>query len=129
MIAAGAAQAASPVYCPIRIDRTETAFAAAVVRADRLRESAAAGRGDHCDIQDVTGPVVRVLKGPLREGQTLSFTLSQGACGSAHGVDNAFVAQGDHLVVLLKQAVDGRLYQIQAETPADYAANERACGR
>jgi hypothetical protein len=131
MMIGGAAQAAPPVYCPIRIARADSAFAVAVVQADTLWDSAAAGRGDHCDEQQVTGPVVRVLKGPLTPGQTVRFSLTQGACGtnSSHWVHNDFVSPGDRLTVVLRRDADGQLYQVQAEAPADYAANEKACGR
>ncbi len=122
------AQAAlSEPYCPIRQSRAAQAWTTVRVSADRAVESGADGLGDHCDTQVVEGRVLQVLHGPMQTGQAVRFVLSQGACGSNHAVNDEFVQPGAELVVLLRRASDGSLYQVQAETPAAYAANEKAC--
>jgi hypothetical protein len=120
--------AADPA-CAIRAARSGAAWAIVVARADTVAENAFAGRGDHCDVQDVEGRALKVLKGPLREGQALRFALSQGACGAPDSVNDDFVEAGTQLAVVLQRTPDGEVYQTQAESPAVYAAKEQACGR
>ncbi len=115
--------------CAYRRQATDQAWAAVIASADKTSETAAASRGDHCDEQIVEGRVLEVVKGPLAAGQPLRFSLSQGACGDPRSVNDDFVQPGARLVLLLARDIAGGVYQVRAETPQAYAANEAACRR
>jgi hypothetical protein len=120
---------AADSFCPVRNARSDAAWAIAMVRADQTSQNAFAGRGDHCDVEDVEGRALRVFKGPVDPGQSVRFALSQGACGTPDSVNDDFVEAGAQLVVELQRTPDGEVYQTRAESPAVYEAKERACGR
>jgi hypothetical protein len=122
-----AANAQSDPFCAVRTARSDKAWAAALVRVDKTSDNAFGGRGDHCDEQVVEGRVARTFKGPLREGQPIRFSLSQGACGVPDSVNDAFVEPGAELVVLFQRDAAGGLYQIRTEGLAEQAARDRAC--
>lgn len=127
VLTAQAAQA-QDVFCPVREARSGSAWAIVVVRAEKTVEDSSAGRGDHCDVQAVEGRVVRVIKGPVTNGDALRFGLSQGACGAPDSVNDDFVQTGDERVLLLRQDAAGGVYQARSESPEVYAAKEKACG-
>jgi hypothetical protein len=121
------AQAATAVDCAYRTQKTAGAWAIAQVRVQSTSENAFSGRGDHCDEQRVTGLVSKVVKGPLAEGQAVAFSLTQGACGDPNSVNDDFTRPGADLVVALQRDAAGGVYQVRAETAADYAAREASC--
>jgi len=120
-------QAETAVFCPLRRAKTAQAWAIARVRAEATTESSASGRGDHCDEQDVRGRVVATLKGPLKPGDPVRFTLTQGACGGIDPFNDDFIDPGGEVVVVLQRGGDGALFAVRSETPADHEARERAC--
>jgi hypothetical protein len=115
--------------CQIRNAKADSAWASAVVRVDATVEDASAGRGDHCDEQRVDARVVGPIKGPLSAGDPLRFSLSQGACGDPHSVNDDFTSPGSNLILLLMRDVAGGIYQTRAEKPEAYARAQAACGK